>query len=97
MVHRINRIGWGGENNKEMHRPDCSAACQRYISHQQPTLGFLLFTFYISYVPQYPTKKHCKTTFLINLIEMNNIWYILAIYGKLGIYDKWLQYMAILG
>ena len=80
-----------------MHRPDCSAACQGYISHQQPTLGFYYshFTFHMYYIIL--QKKHCKTTFLINLIEMNNIWYILAIYGKLGIYDKWLQYMAILG
>ena len=27
--------GRGGENNKEMHRPSCSAFCQRYISQQQ--------------------------------------------------------------
>ena len=27
--------GSGGENNKEMHRPSCSAFRQRYISQQQ--------------------------------------------------------------
>ena len=80
-----------------MHRPDCSAACQRYISHQQPTLGFYYSHFTFHMYHNILQTKHCKTTFLINLIEMNNIWYILAIYGKLGIYDKWLQYMAILG
>ena len=80
-----------------MHRPDCSAACQRYISHQQPTLGFYYshFTFHMYY--NILQKNTAKPHFFINLIEMNNIWYILAIYGKIGIYEKWLQYMAILG